>query len=101
MAKNFDTLWLKMSPERRRRIDDRVEIELLLMALQDLRKARNLTQQEVAGELGLSQSALSKMEHQQDMNVSTLMRIVRAMGGELKLIAQFPDTEVVINQFKK
>ena len=101
MAKNFDTLWLKMSPERRRRIDDRVEIALLKMALQDLRKERNLTQQEVAGELGLSQSALSKMEHQQDMNVSTLMRIVRAMGGELKLIAQFPDTEVVINQFKK
>ena len=101
MAKNFDTLWLKMSPERRRRIDDRVEIVLLLIALQDLRKARNLTQQEVAGELGLSQSALSKMEHQQDMNVSTLMRIVRAMGGELKLIAQFLDTEVVINQFKK
>ena len=100
MAKNFDTLWLKMSPERRRRIDDRVEIELLLIALQDLRKARNLTQQEVAGELGLSQSALSKMEHQQDMNVSTLMRIVRALGGELKLVAQFPDTEVVINQFK-
>lgn len=101
MAKNFDTLWLKMSPERRRRIDDRVEIALLLMALQDLRKARNLTQQEVAGELGLSQSALSKMEHQQDMNVSTLKRIIRAMGGELKLVAQFPDTEVVINQFKK
>ena len=101
MAKNFDTLWLKMSPERRRRIDDRVEIALLKMALQDLRKERNLTQQEVAGELGLSQSALSKMEHQQDMNVSTLMRIVRALGGELKLVAQFPDTEVVINQFKK
>ena len=101
MAKNFDTLWLKMSPERRRRIDDRVEVALLLMALQDLRKERNLTQQVVAGELGLSQSALSKMEHQQDMNVSTLKRIIRAMGGELKLVAQFPDAEVVINQFKK
>ena len=101
MAKNFDTLWLKMSPERRRRIDERVEIALLNMALQDLRRARNLTQQEVADKLGVSQSALSKMEHQKDINVSTLKRIIRAMGGELKLVAQFPDTEVVINQFKK
>ena len=101
MAKNFNDLIAEMSPERQQRIRDRTDVLLLQIALQDLRKERNMTQNQMAKRLGISQSALSKMEHQQDMNVSTLMRIIRALGGELKLVAQFPDTEVVINQFKK
>jgi transcriptional regulator with XRE-family HTH domain len=101
MARNFNDLITEMSPERQQRIRDRTDVLLLQIALQDLRKGRNFTQKQMAKRLGISQSALSKMEHQQDMNVSTLMRIVRALGGELKLVAQFPDIEVVINQFKK
>jgi transcriptional regulator with XRE-family HTH domain len=101
MARNFNDLIAEMSPERQQRIRDRTDVLLLQIALQDLRKGRNFTQKQMAKRLGISQSALSKMEHQQDMNVSTLMRIVRALGGELKLVAQFPDIEVVINQFKK
>jgi hypothetical protein len=30
-----------------------------------------------------------------------LQRIIAAMGGELKLVAQFPDEEIVINQFQE
>jgi transcriptional regulator with XRE-family HTH domain len=90
-----------MAPEKQQRIRDRADILILRMALQDLRKEKGKTQEQMAKLMGMSQSALSKMEHQQDMKLSTLVRIIRALGGELKMIAQFPDNEVVINQFKK
>jgi transcriptional regulator with XRE-family HTH domain len=101
MAKSINSLLDEIPPERRQRIEERVEAALLEMALQDLRKGRNLTQQDMARTLGLNQPALSKMEHQNDMNVSTLKRLVRAMGGKLKLVAEFPEGDVLINQFDK
>lgn len=99
MAKQFNNLMDKMSPERRQKIEDRAQALLLEMALQELRQTRGLTQQRLADILDLNQAALSKMENQADMRVSTLRRILSAMGGEMKIIARFPDEEVVINQF--
>ena len=101
MAKKFRDLMKTMPEERREEIQNRAEILLLEMALQELRQSRNLTQEILAKELGVNQPALSKMEHQQDMYISTLRKILGAMGGKLKLVAEFPDTEVVINQFDK
>ena len=99
MAKQFKNLMDDLTPERRERIEDRAQALLIEMALQELRQTRHLTQQQVADILNLNQAALSKMENQTDMRVSTLRRILAAMGGELKIIAQFPEGEVVINQF--
>ncbi len=99
MAKQFNNLMDKMSPERRQKVEDRAQALLLEMALQELRQTRGLTQQQLADILNLNQAALSKMENQADMRVSTLRRILSAMGGEMKIIARFPDEEVVINQF--
>ena len=99
MAKQFKNLMDNLAPERRERIEDRAQALLIEMALQELRQTRHLTQQQVADILNLNQAALSKMENQTDMRVSTLRRILAAMGGELKIIAQFPEGEVVINQF--
>jgi hypothetical protein len=47
----------------------------------------------------LNQGVVSKMEHQSDIYVSTWRKFITAMGGQLKLVASFPDREVVINQF--
>lgn len=99
MAKPFRNLMDKMPKERRERIEDRAQGILMGMALQELRQARKLTQQQLADALNLNQAALSKMENQADMHVSTLGRILSAMGGKLKIVAQFPEGEVVINQF--
>ncbi|MCE7984772.1 MAG: XRE family transcriptional regulator [Caldilinea sp. CFX5] len=55
----------------------------------------------MAERLNLHQAAVSKMEGQSDMHVGTLQRIIAAMGGKLKLVAQFPDEEIVINQFEQ
>lgn len=99
MAKKFRTLLESMPEARRESIRNRAEMLLLEMALQELRQSRNLTQENLAKELGVNQPALSKMEHQQDMHISTLRKILSGMGGKLKLIAEFPDAEVVISQF--
>ena len=71
------------------------------MPLQELRRALDLTQQQVAAALGINQVAVSKMEGQTDMYVSTLRRFVEAMGGELRIVARFPQGAVEINQFKR
>ena len=100
MAKSFNTLRDKMSSERREKNELRTQAMLLGMALKEVRQLRHLTQQQLADALGVSQAALSKMENQGDIQISTLQRILAAMGGELKLVARFPDSkEIVINQF--
>lgn len=101
MAKSFRKLIEKLPSEKIERIESRAQDMLLEMALQQLRKSRDLTQLQLANSLNLNQAALSKMEGQADMHVSTLKRIVNAMGGDLKLVAEFPDGEVVINQFEE
>ena len=99
MAKSFNILRAKMSPERRARMAQRTQEMLEEMALQDLRQALDLTQTQVAELLQMKQAAVSKMEHQGDMYISTLQKFVTALGGNLQLVARFPDREVVLNQF--
>jgi hypothetical protein len=59
--------------------------------LREVRAAVRRTQVEVAAALGTSQDRISKLEHGEDALVSTLRRHVRALGGELRLIVEFPD----------
>jgi transcriptional regulator with XRE-family HTH domain len=99
MAKPFKNLVDKMSPESRERIKKRTAQMYSEMALQELRQAMHLTQQELADLLKMNQAAVSKLEHQSDMYVSTLRRFVAAMGGELRIVAHFPQGDVEINQF--
>ena len=99
MAKPFKNLKDKMSPESRARAEAKAHEVLTELALQDLRKSLNLTQEEIAKALEMRQASVSRLEGQDDMYISTLNRFVIALGGHLKLIAAFPDKEVVINQF--
>ena len=66
------------------------------MLLSEVRKRRGLTQAAVAKALGVTQSALSQVESQPDMHLSTLRRLVRALGGELDVVARFRDHSIVI-----
>jgi hypothetical protein len=61
------------------------------MSLQDLRKAIGKTQTAIAKRLKVGQDAVSKLETRSDMYISTLRGFVEAMGGELQLVATFPD----------
>jgi hypothetical protein len=71
------------------------------MTLRELRKARARSQRAVGEILHINQAAVSKIERRTDMYVSTLRSFVEAMGGELEIIARFPDQPPVrINQFE-
>ena len=59
-----------------------------------------MTQVHLAKILGVNQAAVSKLERRADMYVSTLQDFVRAMGGELRIIAKFPEGTVEISQFE-
>ena len=100
MAKKYQELRARMSPEAQSRAAARTEAMLLAMRLQELRKTRNLTQEAVAKAMEVEQAAVSKLERRDDMYVSTLRAYVRALGGELKLVAAFPDAEIQVQSFE-
>jgi DNA-binding XRE family transcriptional regulator len=100
MPKNFNTLREKMSPAARERSRALAEKYRAEMPLDELREARAMTQVHLAKILGVNQAAVSKMERRADMYVSTLQDFVKAMGGELKITARFPEGTVEITQFE-
>lgn len=66
--------------------------EIIGYQLAEIRKARGLTQRQVADVLGVSQPTLSEREHQDaELALSTLLAYVHALGGDLALTARFPD----------
>lgn len=82
----------RLPPDERRKIDARAR-DLIAeeLSLQDLRKAMGKTQVQLARKLGVGQDAISRVEQRTDMLLSTLGDYVRGMGGELALVAEFPD----------
>lgn len=99
MAKKFRDLYNDMPADARNRVEARVEHALEEMPLQELREARQLTQQQLAQHMKSGQAAVSKLERRTDMYVSTLRRFIEAMGGELEIIARFPDGDVRVTSF--
>ncbi len=100
MAKNFNTLRARMSPEARARAQAKARIDMTEMALDEVREARAMTQEHLAKLLGIKQAAVSKMERRADMYVSTLQAMIKAMGGTLQILAVFPEGKVEIDQFR-
>jgi DNA-binding XRE family transcriptional regulator len=99
MARNFRELEEGMRPERLVRAKARAKEVMTEMLLAEIRKTVGLTQEELAKELGIKQPTLSKLESQDDMQVSTLSRLIRALGGELEIIAHLPGGDIRIRQF--
>lgn len=96
---SFSELTKDFSAERRRRIDE-IKAELLAeMPLHELRRARALTQQELAQMLKVNQPAISKLEQRADMYISSLRSYIEAAGGKLRIVADFPEGEVTITNF--
>jgi ribosome-binding protein aMBF1 (putative translation factor) len=88
-----------MSAEGQARAHSRARQMLAEMPLQELRRARQMSQEALAQILGGKQASVSKLEHRADMYVSTLRSYIEAMGGELEIVARFPDEDVRIKQF--
>ena len=88
-----------MSPERTARAKARAREIMAEMLLAEIRKQVGLTQGDVAEAMGIKQPSLSKLESQDDMQISTLGRLISALGGELELIAHLPGGDIRIKQF--
>ena len=97
MAKSFDALVKRTTTKRTRQQAGRRAQELLdEMLVSELRQFAGKSQREIAEILGIKQPSLSKLEKQPDMQVSTLRRIIQALGGELEMVARFPKRSVKI-----
>jgi DNA-binding XRE family transcriptional regulator len=99
MADGFEKLESKMRPESLARAKSRAKEMMAEMLLSELRHAAGLTQEELAAALGIKQPSLSQLESQEDMQISSLRRLIRALGGELELIAHMPGGAIRIRQF--
>ena len=99
MAKKFAELQARMTPKARAEAGQLLQQHLKEMPLHELRKAQQLSQENLAKRLNINQAAVSKMERRTDMYISTLRDYIRAMGGELEIIAMFPDGQVKIDNF--
>jgi transcriptional regulator with XRE-family HTH domain len=100
MARKFSELRAKMSPEAQSKAKSLAKKYLAELPLDELRVARNMSQENLAQVLGVKQNAVSKLERRTDMYVSSLRNVIRAMGGDLRIEAVFPEGVVVIDQFK-
>lgn len=99
MKKNFNELKSKMDPEHAARAQARAKDMMAEMLLAEIRKQTGLTQEELADSLGIKQPSLSKLESSSDMQISTLHRLIEALGGSLELVAHLPKGDVRITQF--
>ena len=102
MAKSFDVLVKRTTTKATRdRAAARTQELLAELLVGELRQAAGKSQRELAKVLGIKQPSLSKLENQSDIQVSTLQKIVQALGGELDLVARFPKGDVRIRQYGK
>jgi DNA-binding XRE family transcriptional regulator len=101
MAKKFADLRAQMSPESRARAEAKAQAMLAEMPLNELRQARGLSQKMLAEVLHVQQPSIAKIEKRTDMYISTLRSHIEAMGGELEVVARFPDGAVKITNFSE
>ena len=99
MARKFSELEAKMSAESITRSDARYRKMIAEMPLHELRRARGLSQEVLAKILQIKQPNVAKLEKRTDIYISTLRSTIEAMGGELDIVARFPDGSVKITNF--
>jgi transcriptional regulator with XRE-family HTH domain len=97
MPTNVDDIIRKLSPAQRKKVEARAaQLIAQEMTLRELRRARKLTQVKMAKALGITQDSVSRLEKRSDLLLSTLRKTVKAMGGNLSLVAEFPDHAPVV-----
>lgn len=87
---------IKANPERAERIArERSEAiaEIVDYTLGELRRARKITQDELARLMATTQPNVSRIERGGEMELSTLRSYIEALGGRLEIAAVFDDDE--------
>ena len=99
MTNKFSDLRQQMSPESQAKAESEAQAMLAEMPLNELRQARGLSHKMLADVLHVQQPAIAKIEKRTDMYLSTLRSHIEAMGGQLEVVARFPDGAVRISNF--
>lgn len=99
-TRKFRELLDTMPAERQQKIASRVRQSVASMPLEEIRRARQMTQAKLADKLGVNQGEVSKIEHRTDIYLSTLAGYIEALGGKLEIRAVFSDREIRIDQFE-
>lgn len=100
MAHKFEKLKKSMRPESLKKANAKAKEMMAEMLLSEIRKEVGLTQEDIAEAMGIKQPSLSKLESQDDIQVSTLKKLIQALGGQLELVAHMPGGDIKISQFK-
>lgn len=93
---SFNKLKNSLSAASQKRVAQKKEILRQDLALAEVRKAMSLTQVDMAERLHIKQAALARLENRTDMYISSLRKYITALGGELDIVAHFPDGDVHI-----
>ena len=99
MSKKFSVLRSKMSPAAQAKSAAKAREMMAEMPLHELRQALGLSQKNLADVLNVQQPSIAKLEKRTDMYLSSLRSHIEAMGGELEIVARFPDGLVKITNF--
>src|ERR1700676_4349767 len=97
MPTNVNDIIKKLSPAQRKKVEARAaQLIAEEMTLRELRHARKLTQVRIAKTLGITQDSVSRLEKRSDLLLSPLRKTVEPRGGNLSLVAEFPDRRPVV-----
>lgn len=100
-TKSFNLLYERMPPESRAAVERRVQETKLEIQFVKEREIEHLTQEEMDLFLEVKQAAMSQIEKREDMPVGTLRKLINALGGDLELVARFPEGTIVLKGFDK
>lgn len=100
MTRSLNQLKKQISPKVLKAANAKTKKMLTALYLNELRQARELSQEQLANRLHVRQASVSKLERKTDMYISTLRHFIRAMGGDLEISAIFPDRVIKIKQFQ-
>ena len=96
MTKSFDEL---VEPKTRAAAAGTTRKYLAEMLLAEVRKLTGKSPREIAELLGVRPPAASSLESYDDLHVSSLLKIVEDLGGELEIVLRFPNGEAKIEEF--
>jgi predicted transcriptional regulator len=99
------TKWKDIRPNVGPVAEERIKRErgeiLLDMNLREIREhVSDLTQTDIGELLEVSQAAVSQLERRQDAAVSSIARFIATLGGQLELVAVFPNQQIRVTQFE-
>lgn len=98
-TKPYSELRKRMTPERRAESAARAKMMLLHLNLMELKESLALTKNELENNISVFESAISELENQEDIQLSTLFRCIQALGGKLKIVAHFSNEEITLTEF--